>query len=192
MGLLKKGRSKKKPPKANQGFKGHSSALDEGWGGYQDHPWMLVSGSILESSFGFVWGSSSLRFLHLRFWQWELGLRGQCRGTSASVASGYDNALKSKEAWDVSILKKGFSLGILTPLLSCTHTHTHTHTHTCLSEKRRRPSVMPPIRLGPVREEAERDSCQTSRVWQSSEKCWGIHRKLWEKSPRVASSFERS
>ena len=31
MGLLKKGRSKKKPPKANQGFKGHSSALDEGW-----------------------------------------------------------------------------------------------------------------------------------------------------------------
>ena len=70
--------------------------------------------------------------------------------------------------------------------------HTHTHTHTCLSEKRRRPSVMSPIRLGPVREEAKRDSCQTSWVWQSSEKCQGIHRKLWEKSPRVASSSERS
>ena len=45
----------------------------------------------------------------------------------------YGCALKFEEAWDVSIPKKGFSLGILMPLLSCTHTHIYIHSYLILA-----------------------------------------------------------
>ena len=66
----------------------------------------------LESTLGLGWSSPYLGFLYSRLRQWVGRICCQLRGVSALAFSRYGQALKSKEARDVSVLEKGFGLGM--------------------------------------------------------------------------------